>query len=157
MRHEAKSCARLGYFPDLEQVPERVVNRVRVAAGLPVNAAAVAAGRSAERYRSWVRQYLGLVHDPARTREIAAAAMEGAAPVRASVVDLVNVALEELVRAGLELPGFSTLHRTAASVRARVEGEICARIAEQMGPARPRLAGLLVVPDGERRSWFDVV
>ncbi len=77
--------------------------------------------------------------------------------MRASVVDLVNVALEEIVRAGLELPGFSTLDRMAASVRTRVEGEIFARIAEQVATARPRLAGLLVVPDGERRSPFDVI
>ncbi|SOD62431.1 hypothetical protein SAMN06297387_105248 [Streptomyces zhaozhouensis] len=38
-----------------------------------------------------------------------------------------------------------------------MEGEICARIAERVGPARYRLAGLLVVPDGERRSPFDVI
>nr|WP_158717975.1 DUF4158 domain-containing protein [Streptomyces sp. NRRL F-2664] len=108
-----------------------------------------------KRYRAWIREYLCLVHDPARAREIAVAAMGEAAPVRASVVDLVNVALEELVRAGLELPGFSTLDRMAASIRTRVEGEICAGIAEGVGQARDRLAGLLVVPDGERRSPFD--
>ncbi|MER6076394.1 Tn3 family transposase [Streptomyces sp. NPDC001817] len=147
----------MGYFPDLEQVPERVLARVRAVAGLPEDVLAAAAGRSAERYRSWIGEYLGLVHDPARAREIAVAAMEEAAPVRASVVDLVNVALEELVRAGLELPGFSTLDRMAASVRTRVEGEICTGIAARVGAARERLAGLLVVPDGERRSPFDVV
>ncbi|MGM9470173.1 DUF4158 domain-containing protein [Streptomyces murinus] len=113
--------------------------------------------RTAKRYRSWIREYLGLVHDPARARGIAGAAMEEAAPVRASVVDLVNVALEELVRAGLELPGFSTLDRMAGSIKARVEGDICAGIAERVGSARPRLAGLLVVGDGERRSPFDVM
>lgn len=90
-------------------------------AELPGDVVAAAAGRSAEGYRAWVREYLGLVHDPARARKIPAAAVEEAAPVRASVVDLVNVALEEVVRAGLELPGFSTLDRMAASIRTRVE------------------------------------
>ncbi|MFE9500867.1 hypothetical protein [Streptomyces collinus] len=42
-----------------------------------------------------------MVHAPVRAREIAAAEMEEAAPVRASVVDLINVALEEIVRASL--------------------------------------------------------
>lgn len=152
-----KSCARLGFFPDLEQVPEPVVARIRAEAGLLEDVVAAAARRSVERYRVWAREYLGLVHDPARARKIAAAAMEEAAPIRASAVDLVNVALEELVRAGLELPGFSTLDRMAASVRTRVESEICARIAERVGPARDRLVGLLIVPDGERRSPFDQV
>ncbi|MFF7234508.1 DUF4158 domain-containing protein [Streptomyces sioyaensis] len=153
-----KCCARLGYFPDLADIPEPVVERIRETITVPLGApVGFPADRSAERYRSWVRAHLGLVHDPARARAIAMAAMEEAAPVRASVVDLVNVALEELVREGLELPAFSTLDRMAASVRTRVEGEICARIAVRVGSARERLAELLVVPDGERRSPFDVV
>ncbi|MFJ9752830.1 DUF4158 domain-containing protein [Streptomyces chartreusis] len=129
-----KSCARLGYFPDLEEIPAPVVARVRAAAGLPGHVVPVAQERTVKRYRSWVREYLGLVHDPAHARGIAASAMEEAAPVRASVVDLINVALEKLIRVGLELPGFSTLDRMAGSIRARVEGEICARIAERVGP-----------------------
>ncbi|MGW8357669.1 DUF4158 domain-containing protein [Streptomyces wedmorensis] len=153
-----KCCARLGYFPALEQIPRSVVDRVRQTISvLPDTHVAFQPERSAERYRSWIREYLGLVHDPVRARGIAAAAMEEAASVRASVVDLVNVALEEIVRAGLELPGFSMLDRMAGSIRTRVEGEICARIAERVGSARSRLAGLLVVPDGERRSPLDVI
>ncbi|MGW1617431.1 DUF4158 domain-containing protein, partial [Streptomyces sp. NPDC002285] len=152
-----KSCVRLGYFPSLDKVPIMVIAHVRAAAGLPKEVVPGTEERTAKRYRSWIREYLGLVHDPARARGIAAAAMEEAAPVRASVVDLIDVALEELVRAGLELPGFSTLNRMAASIKTRVEGEICARIGERVGWARPRLAGLLVVPDGERHSPFDVI
>ncbi|MFE5549993.1 DUF4158 domain-containing protein [Streptomyces sp. NPDC056534] len=152
-----KSCARLGYFPSLDEVPALIAARARAAAGLAEDVVPAAEERTVKRYRAWIREYLGLVHDPARAQEIAVGAMEEAAPVRASVVDLVSVALEELVRAGLELPGFSTLDRMAASVRTRVEGEICAGIAERVGPARDRLAGLLVVPDGERRSPFDQV
>ncbi|MFF8592853.1 Tn3 family transposase [Streptomyces sp. NPDC015220] len=101
-----KSCARLGCFPGLGEVPALVVTRARAAAGLPENVMPLAEERTVKRYRSWIREYLGLAYDPARARGVAAAAMEEAAPVRASVVDLVNVALEELVRAGLELPGY---------------------------------------------------
>ncbi|MFG2525784.1 DUF4158 domain-containing protein, partial [Streptomyces sp. NPDC048527] len=110
-----KSRARLGYFPGLDEVPVVVVACARATAGLPEDVTPAVEDRTAKRYRSWIREYLGLVHDPARAREIAAASMEDAAPVRASVVDLVNVALEEIVRAGLELPGFSTLDRMSVS------------------------------------------
>ncbi len=111
-----KCCARLGYFPDLADIPASVDERIRGTITIPPDTTvAFPADRSAERHRSWSREYLGLVHDPARAREIAMAAMEEAAPVRGSVVDLVNVALEELVRAGLELSGFSTLDDLFAS------------------------------------------
>ncbi|MEW2581529.1 hypothetical protein [Streptomyces syringium] len=76
--------------------------------------------------------------------------------MKARTADLVNVALGEIVRAGLELPGFSTLDRMAATVRTRVEGEICAAVVARMGEGdRERVAGLLQVADGERRSAFD--
>ncbi|MFE6692244.1 hypothetical protein ACFVFQ_38070 [Streptomyces sp. NPDC057743] len=104
----------------------------------------------------WIRERIGLVGDPERTRAVAEEAMVAAAPVKAHTADLVNVALEEIVRAGLELPGFSTLDRMAASIRTRVEGEICAAVVARMSEAaRERVAGLLHVADGECRSKFD--
>lgn len=82
-----KSCAWLGYFPGLDEVRVVVIARVRTAAGLPEDAMPGAEERTAKRYRSWIREYLGLMHDPVRARGIAAVAMEEAALVRASVVD----------------------------------------------------------------------
>ncbi|WP_411144384.1 DUF4158 domain-containing protein [Streptomyces sp. x-80] len=117
-----KSCQRLGYFAALATVPAAVVDHVRARLGLGTEVMPSAGVRAGENYRTWIRECLGLVRDPARAREIAVAATEAAAPVKAHSADLVNVALEEIVRAGLELPGFSTLDRMAASVRARVEG-----------------------------------
>ncbi|WP_274919543.1 Tn3 family transposase [Streptomyces sp. WZ-12] len=152
-----KSCARLGYFPPLETVPQPVVAHVRSGLGLgDAVLAETGSPRTAKHHRTWVRERLGLVRDPVRAREVAARAMTAAAPVKAHSADLVNVALEELVRAGLELPGFSTLDRMAAAIRTRVEGEICAGIVSRMSEAaRIRLAALLEVADGERRSVFD--
>lgn len=60
-----KSCARLGYFPGLGEVPALVIACVRAAAGLPGDVIPVAEERTAKRYRSWVREYLGLAYDPA--------------------------------------------------------------------------------------------
>lgn len=85
-----KSCARLGYFPGLGDVPALVVDRVRAVVGLPQDVDVGVEERTVKRYRFWIREYLDLVHDPARARKVAAAAMEEAAPVRASVVDLVG-------------------------------------------------------------------
>ncbi|WP_420717000.1 MULTISPECIES: DUF4158 domain-containing protein [unclassified Streptomyces] len=104
-------------------MPSAVVGHVRECAGLPeALAPAVDSARTAKRYRSWIRERLGLVRDPGRVRRVVEQAMEAAAPVKAHTADLVNVALEELVRAGLELPGFSTLDRMAATVRTRWRG-----------------------------------
>ncbi len=82
--------------------------------------------------------------------------MEEVAPVRASVVDLVNVALEEPVRAGLELSAFSTLDRMAASVRTRVEAGSALGLPSGSGPpGSGRLGGWWhrMVSAAVRSTW----
>lgn len=154
-----KSCARLGWFPSLETVPAVVVEHVRECAGIPVGTVAgLDSTRTAKRYREAVRSRLGLAFDPEKGRLLAAEAMERAAVVKSHGADLVNVALEEIVRAGLELPGFSTLDRMAGTIRTRTDHGLHAMIVAAMsGEARARSALLLTVAAGERTSGFDAL
>src|SRR5436189_137085 len=81
----------------------------------------------------------------------AEAAIREAALVRNHPPDLINVALERLVEASLELPAFSTLNEMATSIRAEVTAGIFAGIVSRMGPdGRQRAQGLLATagPDG---------
>ncbi|GAB2766465.1 hypothetical protein GCM10027072_76650 [Streptomyces bullii] len=76
-----------------------VVAHVRDQVGLSAGTVPEAdSERSEERYRSAVRDRLELKHKPGEARAVAEAAMQAAAPVKAHTADLVNVALEELVR-----------------------------------------------------------
>ena len=59
-------------------------------------------------------------HDPQRARAVAEAAIRSAAEVKNDPPDLINVALEMLVKASLELPAFSTLDEIASRVRLEV-------------------------------------
>lgn len=65
--------------------------------------------------------------------------------------DLINVALEHLVQASLELLAFSTLDEMATRIRAEINAGIFQMIRSRLGPAgRARLEALLVVgPDGK--------
>src|SRR6516165_4610850 len=71
---------------------------------------------------------------------------------RTTPADLINVALEELVRARLELPGYSTLDELAASIRAQVNAGVFVGIAARMTPADVQVIdGLLEVDPVRRR------
>ncbi|WP_185909318.1 DUF4158 domain-containing protein [Streptomyces sp. WAC01280] len=83
-----------------------------------------AVNRTAERQRIAVRQRTDLVYDKARARKIAEAVMRSEAVSKNSPVDLINIALEKVVEAGLELPGFTTLDTLAAKVRPEVNAAI---------------------------------
>jgi hypothetical protein len=50
-------------------------------------------------------------YDGKRTRELARETIRAEAQSKNNPADLINVALEKLVEAGLELPAFSTLDR----------------------------------------------
>ncbi|MFF0630317.1 DUF4158 domain-containing protein [Streptomyces sp. NPDC004296] len=153
-----KSAARLGRVPKLWEIPEVVVAHVRDQAGLAAETVPEAdSERSEERYRSAVRERLELRHKPGEARAVAEAAMRAAAPVKAHTADLVNVALEELVRQKerLELPAFSTLDRMASRIRSEVEAAQCEAIVSRMSDAAlERGAGMLEVAEGEYQSLF---
>jgi hypothetical protein len=100
-----------------------------------------------------------VTYDPAAARKLAEQVIEAAAQVKDNPADLINVALEELVRARLELPGYSTLDELAATVRTRANEElydlVYARLTAEDVEGLLGLLGLLVVDPVRRRSRFD--
>ena len=60
-----------------------------------------------------------MAHNPGKARKIAQKAIWDAAWVKNHPPDLINVALERLVQAGLELPAFSRWTRWSPSCGAR--------------------------------------
>lgn len=66
------------------------------------------------------------------------------------------MALEELVRARCELPGYTTLDAKAATIRTEINTALFTLVADRLdGVERSRLARLLLVDPITRRSGFD--
>jgi Domain of unknown function (DUF4158) len=101
-----------------------------------------------------------------RGQELAAIAISNAAEVRDHPADLINVAIEELVRQRYELPAFSTLDRLAGHIRSIVNTRLFKRLARQLSPADRQNLDLLLVPDssemtmpnwGNRYSVYSII
>lgn len=153
-----KSCQRLGHFPKLAEVPSVVAGHVRQVLGLAEDEVALrqAASASAKRHRALVRKRLGVAYEAARVRQVAHAAIREAVQSKDSPADLINVALEELIRQRCELPGYTTLDAMAASIRTEVNTGFFGLVAGRLDrTARARLARMLVVDPVSRRSEFD--
>ncbi|MFJ2778644.1 DUF4158 domain-containing protein [Kitasatospora sp. NPDC087315] len=143
-----KSYQRMGCFPKLDEIPETVVDFVRRAVDLPEGTVPKAANRTAERQRTAVRQRTGLSYDKAKARKIAEAVMRSEAVSKNRPADLINIALEKVVEAGLELLGFTTLDALAAKVRTEVNAAICMGVYDQLSEAhREQLLALLSEKD----------
>ena len=152
-----KSYQRLGYFPNITEVPASVVEHIRGELGLAIGVdRASEAERTLKRQRDLVREHLGMVYEPKRVLQVAEAAIRKAVQTKDNPPDLVNVALEELVRGRCELPGYSTLDRLAATIRTEVNSGLFDTVAARLDhAARSKLESLLLVDPASRRSEFD--
>jgi hypothetical protein len=109
-----------------------------------------AAERSAKRHRSFVRQRMGVVYDAAGVRAVAAEAIRKAVQAKDNPADLINVALEELIRTQCELTKKIRTEVVNRGFFTLVAGRVDAA-------ARARLARLLVVDPVTRRSEYDAL
>ena len=115
-----KSYRRMGCFPALEDVPEMVVDFVRRAVELPEGTLPVyRAERTAKHHRGLVRKRVGVMYDQAKARGIVEQSIRKEAEAKNRPAGLINIALEKVVEAGLELPGFSTFDKMASKIRLR--------------------------------------
>ena len=142
-----KCFQKMGRFPKSAEVPETVVDHVRrcLELGEPV-LPVYASTKTRDSHRVLIRRLGDVVHNPGKARKIAQKAIWDAAWVKNHPPDLINVALERLVQAGLELPAFSTLDAMESKLRGEVNAQIFKRIWVRLGPdGRARLEALLVV------------
>ena len=154
---DLKCFQKMARFCSREEIPEAVTDHVRRCLGLgPEAEPDHGAARTAKWHRRQVRVRQGVTYDQRRARAVAAAAIREAALVKNHPPDLINVALERLVEASLELPAFSTLDELAAAIRAEVNAGIFAGIVSRMGPeGRQRMRGLLTTAGLDGRSMFN--
>ncbi|MGI5157160.1 DUF4158 domain-containing protein [Microbispora sp. CA-102843] len=142
-----KCYQRLGYFPKPAEVPAVVVRHVR---GRLEPAEAVEAvhesNRTLWRHRDFVRTRLGVKYAPAKVRGVAEAAIREAVQSKDNPADLINVALDDLVRRSRGLPGYTTLDAMTASIRTEANGGMSSAVAARPDRMqRARLERLLRV------------
>lgn len=118
-----KTFQRLGYFVRLEEIPKSIVRQVSKAAGfeeIPDGLAAYDASTARYRHMVLVRSWLGVTPFDRNARRVMVEASVQASRVREDLADIINTAIEELVRQRFELPAFSAIMRAARTARATV-------------------------------------
>lgn len=152
-----KSLQHLGYIPAIRQVPEALTEFLRQQLDLPPATSPVyEAERSRHRYYRVLRAYLGLKAYPNGGQAVAEQAIRTAAYTMSDPADLINVAIEELIRQCYELPAYSTLDRLVAHLREQVHLELYDQVHAALSREEARfLDGLLEVRPGEHVSDFN--
>ena len=154
-----KAFQRLGYFPPLEDVPAAVVRHIRneLRYRAQVKPAPIAPNKR-YRYYQRIRAFLQVRAFAEDGLDVAARAMRDAAAVMDNPADLINVAIEQLVRDRIELPAFSALDRLARRIRTLVNGRYFVVIAERLtADEKQRLDDLLHVADPRQKSPLQAI
>lgn len=118
-----KVFQRLGYFPSPDEVSARIIDHIADVIGVEKWSDALASYEGSSLkwvHHSLVRDYLQVTAFGDNARKAAHEACLEASTTRDDLVDIVNVAIEELIRQRHELPAYSTLVRIARTARQRI-------------------------------------
>lgn len=131
-----KSFQRLGYFPHPELVPTAIIAHLRKRLNLSSSVSAIPSVRSIRYYQQAIRAYLGVKPYDKKAQQMAAISVARAAEVMEHPADLINVAIEELVKERHELPAFSTLDRLVGHVRSITNTRLFQRVEAKLSPQK---------------------
>ena len=151
----------VGYPVQITEVPSAIIHRVAKtleSSLTPKDLAGYDASGTRRRHLSAIRQQLKIEASGPAAQQALTTAMEKMVEIQHDLVDLINVAIEELVRQRFELPGFTTLVQAARDIRAAYNETIYQRVGEALdGAARMQLDQLFYRPEGELTTpWNEV-
>ena len=149
----------LGYFPRLQEIPPPISEHLRTFLELdPAVPRGYGQDRTLYRHQTAVRAYLQVLVFGEAARAAVSARVRTAATVLDNPADLINVAIEELVRLRYELPAFSTLDRLVEQVRTEVNQALFTQVAMCLtAEATARLQALLDAKLAPRRTNFQTI
>jgi len=156
-----KTFQRIGYFVPLSDIPASVVRQVSRVAGfanVPGELSGYDSSTTRREHMALVRSYIGVTAFDRDAQKLMLKACVEAARSREDLADIINSAIEELLRNYRELPAFSTLLRGARRARSTVNLGYYGRIARSFDEvAKKRFASLLERKAQDRRTDWDAL
>ena len=153
-----KTFQKLGYFVALRDVPPLIVGHVVKSLGVDkakLDLEGYDLSGSRRRHMQIIRDRLEVKRYDTIAEQMVIEVVEEAAQHKEDPADIVNVAIEELVRQSYELPGFTVLLRMARQARAELNRTLYGQIVKELSEAdRLFIDQLLVVdPKTARSDW----
>lgn len=125
-----KTRQALGFFPAPDDLHSDTIAHLAAQLGFvdpPIRVVEDVGEKTLYRYRTAVRAFLDVVTYDDRGEELLATTITEAASTMSDPADLINLAIEVLGKASIDLPAFSTLDRLANHLRMKVHTKIYTR------------------------------
>jgi TnpA family transposase len=153
-----KMFQHVGRFLSVADLPSAVISHVAKQIHLEVPTDFGYDRRTLYRHHQAIRQYLGITPWGAKARGVASRAIAVAAEARIDPADLINAAIDALIRERCELPLLSTLRTLASSAHRLVNAAQWQLVYEHLTPSDIRgLDALLTPSEDEQDSPYAVM
>jgi hypothetical protein len=130
-----KVFQRLGYFPAPREIPRAIIEHLRAVLHASASTIPDITPRTLYTYHAAIRTYLGISADTEQMQKAASAAIAKAVQVRDDPADLINAAIEMLVKARCELPAYGTLDELANRLRRQVHEQLFQEVLSRLEPS----------------------
>jgi len=145
----------IGRFRPAAEIPDIVIEHVARRMGIDFQPSQIFPERTRYRHRQAIFKRLGVVSWGPEALALTKAAMRKTAHARTDPADIINSAIDALIRHGFELPALGTLRRLAGTAQCNVNAnqwsEVCGRLSTAQ---RAVLETLLVVDPSTMKSPF---
>ena len=142
----------IGRFRLPTEIPLAAVEHVARRMGVEFEFSQIFPERTRYRHRQAILKRLGVVSWGAEGLALAEATMLRAARARTDPADIINSAIDALIRHGFELPALATLRRLAGTAHSKINAaqwtEVCARLS----PAQQAVLETLLVVDSQTQK-----
>src|SRR6266481_6030661 len=142
----------IGHFLPLVQVPATALSYIAKQLSLTVPADVSIDPRTTYRQSSAIRTYLGVTPWGASARAVASKAVAVAAETRLDPAELVNAAIDALIRERCELPSLSTLLRLAGNAHRRINSSQWQQVHERLTALDVQRLDELLTPSADSQD-----
>ena len=143
----------IGRFRRAADIPRAAIEYVAHRMGGESGSTLIFPDRTLYRHRPAILKRLAVVSWGAEARALAQATMQKAAQARTDPADIINSAIDALIRHGFELPALATLRRLSGTAHSKINGaqwdEVCGRLSSAQQAV---LETLLVVDPKTQKS-----
>ena len=148
----------VGRFLPIAELPAAAMSHVVAQARLEMPADFAYDRRTLYRHHRAIREFLGITPWGAKARAIACGAIATAAEARVDPADLINAAIDALIRERCELPMLSTLRELSATAHRLVNTAQWEQVHDRLSDAvRQELDALLSPSEDAQESRFAVL
>lgn len=153
-----KTFQKLGYFPKSHDIPTVIIEHIRDCLRLPADTPLdIGRSRTTRKYQQKIREYFNVTPNRKETTHpIIINILTEAAKVKDHPPDLINIAIEELIKSRCELPSFRVLDDLASEIRQAVNQELFQQVLNRLSSDQIHtLNELLIRSENQHYSEFN--